>query len=135
MVRARIISTLNKWAWLDCNVVLLAYANRALYLLRKLNFFAKTSAAENSETLSAQTQTSLSNDTDSVCLVHECRNLEEYLETNFVSAILEDTCPHPQEVKEAIVSADHDLMLCQHAARADMSILVEVERAVGWSQL
>ena len=100
--------------------------------MRKLNFLAKISAAENSDTLSTQTLTSLSDDIDSVCLIRECRDLEEYFKTNFVSAILEDTCPHPQEIKEAIVSADRDLMLCQHAARADMSIVVEVERAIGW---
>ena len=99
--------------------------------MRKLNFLAKISAAEN-ETLSSQTLTSLSDDIDSVCLIRECRDLEEYFETNFVSAILEDTCPHPQEIKKVIVSADRDLMLCQHAARADMFIVVEVERAIGW---
>ena len=85
--------------------------------------------------LSSQTLTSLSDDIDSVCLICECRDLEEYFDTNFVSAILEDTCPHPREIKKAIVSADCDLMLCQHAARADMSIVVEVERAIGWPRL
>ena len=108
---------------------------RALCLLRKLNFLAKISAVETNETLSARTLISLSNDIDSVCLIRECRDLEEYFETNFVSAILEDTCPHPREIKEAIITADRDLMLCQHAARADMSIVVEVERAIGWPRL
>ena len=46
-----------------------------------------------------------------------------------------DTCPRPFEIKEDLQTRDRDLRLAQHKGRADMSIIVEVERAVGWPRL
>lgn len=111
---------------------------RALCLTRKLNFLKKISAVESRETLSAQTITSLSDDINSTCLVRECRDLEQYFSTVFTSAILEpnaDSCPHPDDIKEEITKRDRDLLLTQHEGRADMTIVVEVERAIGWPRL
>ena len=58
---------------------------RALCLVRKLKFLDKITALENSDTLSAQTllSLSLSDDISSICLVHECRELEQYFGTDF----------------------------------------------------
>ena len=81
---------------------------------------------------------SLSDDIVLVCLIHECRDLEQYFHSKFTSVILQlevDTHPFPQEIKEDILSRKHDLRLAQHEGRADMSIVVEVERIVGWSGL
>ena len=61
---------------------------RALCLVRKLKFLGKITALENSDTLSAQTLLSLSDDISSICLVHECRELEQYFGTDFTSALL-----------------------------------------------
>lgn len=52
---------------------------------------------------------------------------------NFTLAILQleaDTCPLPRQIKEDILSKNHDLRLAQH-----VSIVVEVERAVDWPRL
>ena len=46
-----------------------------------------------------------------------------------------DTCPHPREIKKDILSRDRDLRLAQYEGRADMSTVVEVERAIGWPRL
>ena len=101
-----------------------------LCLNRKLNFLKKISSDDNSETVSSRTLASLSDDVDSICLVRECRDLEQYFHSNFTSAILQqkaDTCPLPREIKKVILSRDRDLRLEQHKGRADMSIVVEVE--------
>ena len=111
---------------------------RALCLTRKLNFLRKISIDKYSETLSSQTLRSLSDDIDSVCLIRECRDLEQFFHSNFTSTILQidaDTCPRPYEIKEDLQTRDQDLRLTQHEGRADMSIVVEVERAVGWPRL
>ena len=108
---------------------------RALCLTRKLNFFRKISSDDHSEIVSSLTLASLSDD---ICLSHECQDLEKYLHSSFTAAILQreaDTCPHPREIKKDILSKDHDLRLAQCEDREDTSIIVEVERAVGWPKL
>ena len=72
-------------------------------------------------------------------LIRECRDLEEFFNSNFTSAILQpdaDTCLHLREFNEDLQSRDRrDLRLAKHVGRVDMSIVVEVERAVGWPRL
>ena len=53
----------------------------------------------------------------------------------FFNGKLHDTCPHPREIKKDILSRDRDLRLAQYEGRADMSTVVEVERAIGWPRL
>ena len=80
----------------------------------------------------------MTDDINSTCLVRECRDLEQYFGTDFTAAILQqdaDPCPHPRDIKEEITTRDRDLLLTQHEGRADMSIVVEVERAIGWPRL
>jgi len=111
---------------------------RALYLTRKLNFLKKIWANGTSESLSTQTLASLTDDVNSTCLVQECRDLEQYFRTAFAEAILiqdTDPCPHSRDIKNIIAARDLDLLLTQHEGRADMSIVVEVVRAIGWPRL
>ena len=106
---------------------------RALCLTRKLNFLKKICSDNHSETVSSRTLASLSDDVDSICLVRECRDLEQYFHSNFTSAILQqeaDICPLPREIKKVILSRDRGLRLEQH-----MSIVVEVKRQIGWPRL
>ena len=98
-------------------------------------FLRKISIDNHSE---SQTLRSLSDDIDSVCLIREYRNLEQFFHSNFTSTILQldaDTCPRPYEIKEDLQTQDQDLRLAQYEGRADMSTVVEVERAVGWPRL
>ena len=46
-----------------------------------------------------------------------------------------DICPHSHCIKDEITTRDRDLLLTQHEPRADMYIVVEVERAIGWPRL
>ena len=111
---------------------------RALCLTRKLNFLRKISIDGYSETMSSRTFRCLSDDLDSICLIRECRDLDQFFHSDFTSTMLQrdaDTCPHPFKIKEDLQTQDRDLKLAQHKGRADMSIIVEVERAVGWPRL
>ena len=68
---------------------------RALCLTRKLNFLKNISSDDHSEMVSSRTLASLSDDIDSICLIRECRDLEQYFHSKFTSAILKqevDTC-------------------------------------------
>ena len=53
----------------------------ALCLVRKLNYLAKVTAEGNNELLGAQTMKSLSDNVNSICLVRECRDLEQQFGT------------------------------------------------------
>ena len=111
---------------------------RAMCLTRKLNFLRKIFSDHRSETVSSLTLASLSDDINSVCLIRECQDLEQYFHSNFPAAILQreaKTCPHPREIKKDILSRDRDLRLAQCEDRADTSIIVKVVRAVGWPKL
>ena len=108
---------------------------RALCLVRKLKFLGRITALENSNTLSAQTLLSLSDDISSICLVRECRELEQYFGTDFASALLTQDAgprPCPRDVKEVIEKKDRSLMLTKHAGREDMAIVAKIESEVGW---
>ena len=111
---------------------------RALCLTRKLNFLRKISIDRYSETMSSQTIRCLSYNLDSICLIHECCDLDQFFHSDFTSTMLQrdaDTCPCPFEIKKDLQIQDRDLRLAQYKGRADMSIIVEVERAVGWPRL
>ena len=56
---------------------------RALCLTRKLNFLRKISIDEYSETMSSRTLRCLSDDLDSICLIRECRDLDQFFSFRF----------------------------------------------------
>ena len=79
-----------------------------------------------------------SDDINSICLVRECRELEQYFGTDFASVLLTQDAgprPCPREVKEMIEKKDRSLMLTKHAGRADMVIVAKIECEVGWPRL
>ena len=120
------------------SIVVVLMSARALCLTRKLNFLRKISIDGYSETMSSRTLRCLSDDLDSICLIRECRDLDQFFHSDFTSTMLQrdaDTCPRPFKIKEDLQTRDRDLKLAQHKGRADMSIIVEVERAVGWPRL
>ena len=58
----------------------------ALCLTRKLCFLLQIT--DSSDTISSRTLVALSNDIESVCLIRECVELEEHLNTNFTHSLL-----------------------------------------------
>ena len=75
---------------------------------------------------------------DSICLIRECRDLDNYFLSDFTSVILQreaDTCPIQPVINEEILSKDRKLRLAKHEGRPDLSVVVEVEEAIGWHKL
>ena len=111
---------------------------RAMCLTRKLSFLRKMCSEDHNEAVSSRTLASLSDDLDSICLIRECRDLDNYFLSDFTSVILQreaDTCPIQPVINEEILSKDRKLRLAKHDGRPDLSVVVEVEEAIGWPKL
>ena len=111
---------------------------RAMCLTRKLSFLRKMCSEDHNEAVSSRTLASLSDDLDSICLIRECRDLDNYFLSDFTSVILQreaDTCPIQAVINEEILSKDRKLRLAKHEGRPDLSVVVEVEEAIGWPKL
>ena len=75
----------------------------------------------------------LSDDTASICLVRECRELEEVFGTHFIQEILSDNAPPIREVKDAIHERDRTKLTAKCSEKAPM--IAAVARRITWSRL
>ena len=85
---------------------------RSRVLQRKLSFLHRV-ANSNPFSLSGRTVLALSQDINSVCLVKECRELEEGFGTHLTDDILARREVHPKDIRATI----HDRDLQQNAAK------------------
>ena len=85
---------------------------RSRVLQRKLSFLHRV-ANSNPFSLSGRTVLALSQDINSLCLVKECRELEEGFGTHFTDDILARREVHPKDIRATI----HDRDLQQNAAK------------------
>ena len=94
-----------------------------------------------SDTLSSQLQTlfALSNDIESVCLIRECLELEEHLNTNFTHSLLisssnsesdKESRPSPRQIKDQIARNNNSLMLEKCNKNADTRLIADIARIV-----
>ena len=90
-------------------------------------------ANSNPFSLSGRTVLALSQDINSLCLVKECRELEEGFGTHFTDDILARREVHPKDIRATI----HDRDLQQNTAKCSgkAPIIAEVANRVGWSKL
>lgn len=68
----------------------------------------------------------------------ECRELEQHFETDFTSVLMDKDAPHPhpREIKKVVQTKDQeDMMMCSHEGRIDKTVVVQVEKAIGWPRL
>ena len=87
----------------------------------------------NSASLSGTALLALSDDTASICLVRECRELEEVFGTHFTQEILSDNAPSLKEVKDAIHERDRTKPTAKCSEKAPM--IAAVARRITWSTL
>ena len=87
----------------------------------------------NSASLSGTALLALSDDTASICLVRECRELEEVFGTHFTQEILSDNAPSLKEVKDAIHEHDRTKLTAKCSEKAPM--IAAVARRITWSRL
>ena len=105
---------------------------RSRVLQKKLSFLHRV-VNSSLFSLSGRTVFALSQDIDSLCLVKECRELEEGFGTHFTDNILARREVHLKDIKASI--HDHDQQ--QSAAKCSVKapIIAEVAKRVGWSKL
>ena len=105
---------------------------RCRVLIRKLSFLQRV-VNSNSASLSGTALLALSDDTASICLVRECRELEEVFRTHFTQEILSDNAPPLREVKDAIHERDRTKLTAKCSEKAPM--IAAVARRIIWSRL
>ena len=134
-LQSELVKQMLKWPKHLSNTVALATLDfptmRSRVLQRKLSFLHRV-INSSLFSLSGRTVFALSQDIDSLCLVKECRELEEGFGTHFNDNILARREVHLKNIKASI----HDLNQQQGAAKCSVKapIIAEVAKQVGWSK-
>ena len=104
-------------------------------VLRKLGFLKRQLAA-GAIGVAAVVMRSLLDNPNLLCLVGECRELEEHIGTNYTDAILEDGDEvSMHEVKRVVKQADRVSKLEKCRERAPLIVEVVNKEGVGWARL
>ena len=117
---------------MDCQLA------EACCLTRKFCFLCWIT--DSSDTLSSRTLVDLSNDIKSVCLIRECLELEEHLNTNFMHPLLisssnpesDEDRPSTRQIKDQIARNDKSLLLEKCRKKEDTRLIAEIMRMVSW---
>ena len=104
-------------------------------LERKLGFLMRVMAGD-TDSLSGNVLLALCDDVESICicLVRECREMEEHFGTHFTSDIIkkETTCIL-KEMKKIIIEADKKMTIKKCGEKAPM--IAKVAESPGWAKL
>ena len=107
--QAELVKRVLKWPKHHSNtatiVVLDVPAMKCRVLMRKLGFLRRVMAGD-SDGLSGSVMLALCDDADSICLVRECRELEERFGTHFTNDILNKSACSFKQMKKAVMDAD-----------------------------
>ena len=105
---------------------------RCRVLIRKLSLLQRI-VKSTPASLSGRALLALSDDTSSLCLVSECRELEEAFGTHFAEHIISSSAPSMREVKDVILERDHTALTEKCTVKAP--VIAEVAARIGWSNL
>ena len=101
-------------------------------LVRKLGFLQRVMGSD-TDSLSGCVVLALCNEVDSICLVRECRELEECFGTKFTEAIISKNVCSMREMKKAIMKVDKRKMLEKCVEKAPL--IAKVAECLGWAKL
>ena len=131
---------LPKWYSNTASMIVMdCQSAEARCLTRKLCFLRWIT--DSSDILSSRTLAALSNDIESVCLIRECVELEEHLNTNFTHSLLisssnpesgEVDRPSTRQIKDQIARNDKSLLLEKCRKKEDTRLIAEIMRMVSW---
>ena len=107
---------------------------RCRVLIRKLSFLQRI-VKSTPASLSGRALLALSDDTSSLCLVSECRELEEAFGTHFAEHIISSSAPSMREVKDVILERDHTALTEKCTVKAPVTHSQKVAARIGWSKL
>ena len=108
---------------------------KARILVRKLGFLLRLVSA-NGHVLGARTFQSMSNDMESLCLVRECRELEETFQTHYTDKIL--GCGdqvNVRDIKKEVHKIDKRIVLEKCGTSDHSPAAVTIEERIGWIPL
>ena len=100
-------------------------------LTAKLRFLHRVTKSD-CQSLSGRAILALSEDVDSICLVRECRDIEESFGTHFTNDILEGRDLSFKHLKETIYTQDRDQQLQRCSVKA--TVIAELAIRGGWSR-
>ena len=101
-------------------------------LMRKLRFLKRV-MDKDTDCLSGCVVMALCNEVDSICLVRECKELEEIFGTHFTESITSKNLCCLREMKKAIMKVDRRKLLERCEEKAPM--IVKVAESPGWARL
>ena len=134
--QAELVKRVLKWPKHHSNtaaiVVLDVPTMKCRVLMRKLGFLRRVMAGD-SDGLSGSVMLALCDDADSICLVRECRELEERFGTHFTNVILNKSACSFKEMKKAVMDADKKTRMERYKEKAPM--IAELAESPGWCKL
>ena len=90
-------------------------------LEKKLDFLMRVMAAGDTDSFSGSVLLALCDDVESICLVRECRKMEEHFGTHFTSDIIKkETTWSLKEMKKIIIEADKKMTIKKCGEKAPM---------------
>ena len=105
---------------------------RSRLLVTKLGFLHRVMESS-SGSLSGRVLEALCDDVESMCLVKECRGLEESFGTQHVEAVIRENAAAAKEMKETIYQQAGQKLVDRCWEKAP--VIAEVARQVGWARL
>ena len=107
-------------------------AMKCRVLVSKLGFLMRV-MLRNTDSLSGCVVLALCNEVDSICLVRECRELEECFGTHFTEAITSKNACSLKEMKKAVMGVDNIKMLEKCVEKAP--VIAKVAESLVWAKL
>ena len=138
------ILRLPKWYSNTASMIVMDCLSAEARCLTRKPCFLRRITDSSSDTLSLQTLFALSDDIESVCLIRECLELEEHLNTNFTHPLLisssdsesdKESRPSPRQIKDQIARNDKSLLLEKCSKNQDTRLIADIARMVSWSKL
>ena len=133
---------LPRWYSNTASVIVMdCQSAEACCLTRKLCFLLRIT--DSSDAISSRTLVALSSDIESVCLIRECLELEEHLNTNFTHSLLisssnpesgEEDRPSTRQTDQ-IARNDKSLLLEKCSKKEGTRLIADIVRMVSWSKL
>ena len=134
--QAELVKRVLKWPSHHSNTAAIAVLDvptmKCRVLVRKLSFLRRVMASD-TESLSGSMVLSLCDDVESICLVRECRELEECFGTEFTSDIINREVCSLKEMKKIIMEANRKIRMERCGEKAPL--IAKVAKSPGWAKL
>ena len=134
--QGKLVKKVLKWPKHHSNTAAIATLDvptmKCRVLVKKLGFL-KRLMGRDTDSLSGCVVLALCNEVDSICLVRECRELEESFETRFIEAITSKNLCCLRQMKKVIMEVERRRMLERCEEKAPMT--AKVAECSGWAKL